>query len=36
MGSGAVMYVPYFIKIGSGIQRLIGGIHGYTDSTVIA
>jgi hypothetical protein len=25
MGSGAVIYVPSFIKIGSGIQKLIGG-----------
>jgi hypothetical protein len=29
MGSGAVIYVPSFIKIGSGIQNLIGG---YTDT----
>jgi hypothetical protein len=29
MGSGAVIYVPSFIKIGSGIQKLIGGIHGH-------
>jgi hypothetical protein len=27
MGSGAVIYIPSFIKIGSGIQQLIGGIH---------
>jgi hypothetical protein len=27
MGSGAVIYVPNFIKIGSGIQKLVGGIH---------
>jgi hypothetical protein len=28
MGSGAVIYVPNFIKIGSGIQKLMGaGIH---------
>jgi hypothetical protein len=27
MGSGAVIYLPSFIKIGSGIQKLIGGIH---------
>jgi hypothetical protein len=27
MGSGAMMYIPYFIKISSGIQKLIGGIH---------
>jgi hypothetical protein len=25
MGSGALIYVPSFIKIGSGIQKLIGG-----------
>jgi hypothetical protein len=25
MGSGPVIYVPSFIKIGSGIQKLIGG-----------
>jgi hypothetical protein len=27
MGSGAVIYVPSLIKIGSGIQNLIRGIH---------
>jgi hypothetical protein len=27
VGSGAVIYVPSFIKIGSGIQKLMGGIH---------
>jgi hypothetical protein len=25
MASGAMMYIPSFVKIGSGIQRLIGG-----------
>jgi hypothetical protein len=25
MGSGAVIYVPSFIKIGSGVQKLMGG-----------
>jgi hypothetical protein len=29
MGSGAVIYVRNFIKIGSGVQKLIGG---YTDT----
>jgi hypothetical protein len=29
MGSGAVIYVPSFIKIGSGIRKLIGG---YTET----
>jgi hypothetical protein len=31
MGSGAGIYVPSFIKIGSGIQKLIG-VGGYTDT----
>jgi hypothetical protein len=30
MGSGAVIYVPSFIKIDSGVQNLIGGIHRHT------
>jgi hypothetical protein len=30
MGSGAMIYVPSFIKIGSGVQKLIGGIHTQT------
>jgi hypothetical protein len=25
MGSGAVIYIPSFIKIGSAIRKLIGG-----------
>jgi hypothetical protein len=29
MGSGVMIYIPSFIKIGSGIQKLIGG---YTDT----
>jgi hypothetical protein len=36
MGSGAVIYVPRFINIGSGIQKLIAGIHTHTDSNVIS
>jgi hypothetical protein len=36
MGSGAMRYMPSFIKIGSGIQELIGGIQRHTDSMVIA
>jgi hypothetical protein len=36
MGSGAMIYIPSFIKIGSGIQKLIGGIPRHTDSMVIA
>jgi hypothetical protein len=27
MGSSAMIYIPSLIKIGSDIQRLIGGIH---------
>jgi hypothetical protein len=32
MGSGAVIYVPSLIKIGSGVQTLmgVGGIHRHT------
>jgi hypothetical protein len=29
LGSGAMIYVPSFIKIGSGIQKLKGG---FTDT----
>jgi hypothetical protein len=32
-GSGAMIYIPSFIKIGSAILELMGG---YTDSMVIA
>jgi hypothetical protein len=31
MGSGAVIYIPSFIKIGLGVQKLMGG-GGYTDT----
>jgi hypothetical protein len=27
MGSGAMIYIPSFIKIGSGIQKMIRGMH---------
>jgi hypothetical protein len=27
MGSGGMIYVPSFIKIGSGIQKLMGGVY---------
>jgi hypothetical protein len=36
MGSSAVIYVPNFIKIGSGFPKLIEGIHTHADSNVIA
>jgi hypothetical protein len=34
MDSGAMICIPSFIKIGSGIQKLMGGIHRetYTDT----
>jgi hypothetical protein len=32
MGSGAMIYIPSFIKFGSAIQKLIRGIHRHTDS----
>jgi hypothetical protein len=42
MGSGAMIYVPSFIKAGSGIQKLMGGgdtqthTHTHTHSNVIS
>jgi hypothetical protein len=36
MGSGAMIYIPNFIKIGSGIQKLVGRIYRHTDSMVIS
>jgi hypothetical protein len=33
MGLATMIYVPNFIKIGSSIQKLIGG---YTDSKAIS
>jgi hypothetical protein len=36
MDLGAVVYTPSFTKIGSGIWKLIGGIHRHTDSLEIA
>jgi hypothetical protein len=39
MGSGAVIYVPSLVKIGSGVQKLIRGdtqTHTHTDSNVIS
>jgi hypothetical protein len=35
MDSDAIMCIPNFIKIGSGINKLIAGIHRHTDSTMI-
>jgi hypothetical protein len=38
MGTGAMIYIPSFIKIDSAIQKLTGGeeIHRHTDSMVIS
>jgi hypothetical protein len=30
IGSGAKVHIPSFIKIDSGIQKLIRGMHRYT------
>jgi hypothetical protein len=30
MGSGALIFIPSFIKIGTGIQKLMRGIHRHT------
>jgi hypothetical protein len=35
MGSGAMIYIPSFMNIGSGIHKLIGALHRYTDSMLI-
>jgi hypothetical protein len=32
IGSVAMIYIPSFIKIGSGIQKLFGGGGGFTDT----
>jgi hypothetical protein len=34
MGSGAVIYIPSFIKIGSGVQKFIGGMHRHTQTNI--
>jgi hypothetical protein len=36
MGSVAMIYIPSFIKIGPGMQKMIGGIHKHTDRMEIA
>jgi hypothetical protein len=36
MGTGVMIYMPSFIKTGSGIRKLIGVINRYTDNTEIA
>jgi Uri superfamily endonuclease len=34
MGSGDMIHIPSFIKIGSGMQKLIGRIHRHTDKAI--
>jgi hypothetical protein len=36
IGASVMIYVPNFVKIGSGVQKLLGGIRKHTDSTEIA
>jgi hypothetical protein len=36
MGSGAMIYIPSFIKIDRSIQFLIMGIHRHKNSMVIS
>jgi hypothetical protein len=36
LDSGAMIGIPSFIKIGSGIRKLIRGIHKHTESMEIA
>jgi hypothetical protein len=37
VGSGAIIYIPSFIKTGSSIQKLIGGgIHRHVDNMLIS
>jgi hypothetical protein len=35
MGSGVMTYISSFIKTGSAIQKLNGGIHRHTDSMLV-
>jgi hypothetical protein len=36
MDSGAMIYIPSFIQIGSGIRKFDKGGYGHTDNMVIA
>jgi hypothetical protein len=36
MGSGAMMYIPSFINTGSGIHKLIAGIHRRANNKMIS
>jgi hypothetical protein len=35
MGSAAMIYLPSFIEIGYGIQKLLGGIHIQTQESKV-
>jgi hypothetical protein len=35
MGSGAMIYIPSFIKIASGIQKLIRGTDRHTEGKLL-
>jgi hypothetical protein len=35
ISSCAMLYIPSFAKVYSGIQKLIGGIYRHTDNMVI-
>jgi hypothetical protein len=34
MGSGVMLYIPSFVNIGSGIQKLLGVIHRHTQKAL--
>jgi hypothetical protein len=34
MGSGTMIYIPNFVRIGSGIQELIAGTHIKTHTQI--
>jgi hypothetical protein len=36
MGSGAMIYLPSFIKIGSAFQKSTAGMYRHTDSLDVA
>jgi hypothetical protein len=36
MGIGTMIYIPSFIKIGSGTEKLIKGIHRHTVGMVVS
>jgi hypothetical protein len=36
MGSGAMIYTPSFIQIGSAVQKLTGAIHIDTNSKALS